>query len=291
MSATTFGHKGVEAVQNKDYAAAIPLLDKALDSSTSPAWLLARAQAHQQLKNYNEALHDAELAYHSAAERGSGNSRKQMIEAQYRRSVLYQKLGRFADADCCAKWSMLLAEGRPAREDDGVEKKVDDNGNYTVSYEDGIADNKGQPGLSTDGSNMDKISGLMGGGPGGSAKTGFESEWKRAYAWRSQVLGFLKNLPEDHPGRKINVTKIPVKPQKKVEKKPEPAPATANNSGNAKPAEAKAPAPGSVPDEQLKLRVDFYQSNQNVTVTLFVKDAKKEDLAVKFSKNQVSSCV
>lgn len=288
MSATTFGHKGVEAVQNKDYEAAVQWLDKALDSSNSPAWLLARAQAHQQLKNYEAALHDAELAYHSAAERGSGNSRKQMIDAQYRRSVLYQKLGRFADADCCAKWSMLLAEGRPAREDDGIEKKVDEKGNYTVSYEDGISDNKGQPGLSNDGSKMDTISGLMGGGSGGTAKTGFENEWKRAYAWRSQVLGFLKNLPEDHPGRKINVTKIPVKPQKKVEKKPEPVPASARDFVDALPAEAKAPAPGSVPDEQLKLRVDFYQSNQSVTVTLFVKDVKKEDLTVKFSKNQVS---
>ena len=284
MSATTFGHKGVEAVQKKDYAAAVPLLDKALDSSNSPVWLLARAQAHQQLKNYEQALHDAELAYHVAAERGSGNSRKQMIEAQYRRSVLYHKLARYADADCCAKWSMLLAEGRPAREDDGVEKKVDEKGNYNVSYEDGIADNKGQPGQSG-GSKMDTLSGIMGGGPGATTKTGFEDDWKRAYAWRSQVLGIMKNLPEDHPGRKVSVTKIPVKPQAKVAKKPEPAPQPA------KPVEAPAPAPGSISDEQLKSRIDFYQSGQTVNVSLFIKDCKKEDLAVKFSANQVSlSC-
>jgi len=280
MSATTFGHKGVEAVQKKDYAAAVPLLDKALDSSNSPVWLLARAQAHQQLKNYEQALHDAELAYHVAAERGSGNSRKQMIEAQYRRSVLYHKLARYADADCCAKWSMLLAEGRPAREDDGVEKKVDEKGNYNVSYEDGIADNKGQPGKSG-GSKMDTLSGLMGGGSEATTKTGFEDDWKRAYAWRSQVLGIMKNLPEDHPGRKVSVTKIPAKPQAKVAKKPEPAPQPA------KPVEAPAPAPGSVSDEQLKSRIDFYQSGQTVNVSLFIKDCKKEDLAVKFSANQV----
>lgn len=285
MSATTFGHKGVEAVQKKDYEAAVPLLDKALESSSSPVWLLARAQAHQQLKNYDAALHDAELAYHVAAERGSGNSRKQMIEAQYRRSVIYHKLGRYADADCCAKWSMLLAEGRPAREDDGVEKKVDKDGNYTVTFEEGVADRQGQP----DQSSPSNILGMMGGSTSATAKTGFEADWKRAYAWRSQVLSILKTVPEDHAGRKINVTKIPSKPQKKAEKKvePEPEPEVVS-SDEEEPAETQGPTPGSVPDEQLKLRVDFYQTNQNVTVSLFVKDAKKEDLRVDFSKNQAS---
>jgi suppressor of G2 allele of SKP1 len=287
MSATTFGHQGVEAVQNKDYAAAVPLLDKALASSSSPIWLLARAQAQQQLKNYDAALHDAELAYHVAAERGSGNSRKQMIEAQYRRSVLYFKLGRYADADCCAKWSTLLAEGRPAREDDGVEKNVDENGNYIVTYEDGVADHAGQPGQAGKGA---QLAGLMGvPDAGGTPKTGFETEWKRAYAWRSQVLGALKRLPENDAGRKIKVTKVPPKPQPKVEKKPEPKLEPTGASDDTKPAKPPAPAPGSVSDEQMKLRVDFYQTSQNVTVSLFVKDAKKEDLGVKFSKNQVSS--
>ncbi|KAK4233641.1 SGS domain-containing protein [Achaetomium macrosporum] len=288
MSATTFGHRGVEAVQNKDWEAAIPLLDKALESSNAPSWLLARAQAHQQLKNYDAALRDAELAYHAAAERGSGNSRKQMIEAQYRRSVVYHKLERYADADCCAKWSMLLAEGRPVGEDDGVQKKVDENGNYIVTYEDGVADHKGQPGQPAQGtSNSNRVLGLMNSQSAGTAKTGFESDWKRAYTWRSQVLGRLKSLPEDHPGWKINVTKVPPKPQAKPQKTPDPEPESASDGEEEKPAKPVGPAPGSVPDEQLKLRADFYQSNQNVSVSLFVKDVKKEDLSVKFFKNKV----
>lgn len=292
MSGTTFGHKGVEAVQNRDYAAAIPLLDKALESSDSPVWLLARSQAHKQLKNYDAALHDAELAYHVAAERGSGNSRKQMIEAQYRRSVIYHNLRRYADADCCARWSMLLAEGRPAREADGVEKNVDGEGNYNVTYEDAVGDTKGQPGQGSD-DKMGMLSGIMGGSSSSTtAKTGFEADWKRAYVWRSQVLGVLKAVPEDHPGRKISVTKIPPKPQKNVEKKKEPEPKPAPSAtDNKQPTETPGPAPGSVPDEQLKLRVDFYQNNQNVTISLFVKDAKKEDLQVKFSKDKVGPTI
>ncbi|KAK3996627.1 protein SGT1 A [Cladorrhinum sp. PSN332] len=279
MSATTQGQLGLEAVKAGRWEAAIPLLDKALESSNSPAWLLARSQAHQQLKNYDDALHDAELAYHSAAERSSGTSRKQMLDAQHRRSVILFRLHRYADADCCAKWAMLLAEGRPARENDGVEKQVDANGNYTVTYEDALEDKAGQPDFNP------SMPTEIRGAPSG-ARTGFESEWARAYAWRSQVLQRMKTLPENDPGRKVTVTKIPIKPQpRKAAPKEEPV-QIIEEAVVEKPKSA-APAPGSVPDDQLKLRTDFYQTSQNVTVTLFVKDASKENIQVQFSKNHV----
>ncbi|KAK4122124.1 SGS-domain-containing protein [Parathielavia appendiculata] len=295
MSATTLGHNGVEAVKRKEYGEAIQFLDKALESSESPVWLLARSEAHQNLKNFEAALRDAELAYNVAAQRGSGNSRKQMIEAQYRRSVQYHRLGRYADADCCAKWSMSLAEGRPAREDDGVEKKVDENGNYTVTYEDGVADNKGQPG-----ENVDKSAGIEQRLTQASVKTGFEDDWRRAYIWRSQVLGMMKNLPEDHPGRKVSVTKVPPKPQKDAEKatpkvaeesrtslaKPT-EPQTGMDAETAAQAEIPRPDPVSGFDTQLQLRTAFYQSNQTVTLTLFSKGIKREALDVKMSKNKI----
>ncbi|KAK0666401.1 SGS domain-containing protein [Cercophora samala] len=282
MSATSFAYRGLEAIEKKDYATAVPLLDKALEDSNSPLWLLARSQANLQLKNYDDALRDAELAYHIAAERGSGNSRKQMIDAQYRRAVIYHRLKQYADSDCCAKWSMLLAEGRPAREDDGVEKKVDADGNYTITYEDAVADNANQPDYSMKDSFRDPSAPKK-------AKTGFESQWTRAYTWRTQVLGTLKRLPENDPGRKVHVVKIPPKPElkKKTEKKPEPEVVEVDSEDEKPVAKPSEPAPGSVPDEKLKLRVDFYQTAQNVTVTLFVKGTKKEELNVKFTKNQV----
>ncbi|KAK0720128.1 SGS domain-containing protein [Lasiosphaeris hirsuta] len=283
MSSTTFGHKGLAAVQNKDWAGAILSLDKALESSNSPAWLLARAHAHSQLKNYDAALHDAELAYHVAAERGSGNSRKLMIDAQYRRATIYFKLGRYADSDCCAKWSMLLAEGRPAREADGVEKNIDEAGRYTITYTDGIADKSGQPGQDSKATLA-----TMGATP----KTGFESEWNRGYAWRSQALGALKGLAPDHPGWKVNVTKVPSKPQNKA-KKAEPVEVDSDeedikaaSASSQKIAKKSGPASGSVPDEKMKLRVDFYQTPTTVTVSLFVKDVKKDTLQVDFTGAQ-----
>jgi suppressor of G2 allele of SKP1 len=300
MAATTLGHKGLSAVQRKEYSDAVRFLDQALESSESPAWLLARAEAHQHLKNFDAALRDAELAFHVAAQRGSGNSRKQMIEAQYRRSVQYFRLGRYADADCCAKWSMSLAEGRPAREDDGIEKNVDANGNYTVTYEDGVADHKGQPGQADKSADMAQRLNQA------TAKTGFEDDWRRAYAWRSQVLGMMKNLPADHPGRKVSVTKVPPRPQKNAAKAapkaspesdansakqtvPESQPGLANTTEQQ--AELPRPAPVSGFDSQLQLRTAYYQNNQTVTLTLFSKGIKKENLDVKMSKNQVSSAL
>lgn len=279
MSATTLAQKGIDALAKGDYATAITNLDKALESSNSPAWLLARSKAHLKAKNLDAALHDAELAYHVAAERGSGTSRSHMIQAQYRRAVIYYQLGRFADSDCCAKWSTLLAEGRPAREDDGVDKKVDSDGNYTVTYEEYLADNDNQPKPKTSDGN-----------PLASAEKGpYATDWNMAFSWRSQALGRLRNLPKDHAGWKVNVTKIPPKPQPKKAKSPEPADSTSEDEvQEQQPPQKEAPAPGSVPDEKMKLRVDFYQNNQAVTVSLFVKDVKKDDLKVQFGKQQVS---
>lgn len=278
MSATTLAQRGIDALAKGDYATAITNLDSALESSNSPVWLLARSKAHLKAKNLEAALHDAELAYHVAAERGSGTSRSHMIQAQYRRAVIYYQLGRFADSDCCAKWSMLLAEGRPAREDDGVNKKVDSDGNYTVTYEEYLADKDNQPKPKTSDGNA----------LAAAEKGPYSTDWNMAFSWRSQALGRLRNLPKDHAGWKVNATKIPPKPEPKKAESSEPADSMSEDEvPDQSPPKKEAPAPGSVPDEKMKLRVDFYQNNQTVTVSLFVKDVKKEDLNVQFGKRQI----
>jgi suppressor of G2 allele of SKP1 len=283
MSAITLAQQGIEALDNRDYAGALALLDKAINQGTnSPAWLLARAQAHYQLKDYEATLSDTALAYHSAFERANGDTRRHLITAQYRRSTAYFQLGRYADSDCCAKWSMLLAEGRPVSENDGVEKKVDEAGRYTVTYEEGLADKENQPNYG--------LGGQAGQSPAGLGETGFKREWARAYTWRSQVLARLQALPIDDPGRFVNVTKIPPKPDtKKPEKKAEKKIERAPQASPGRPVEKPPVAPGSVSDEKLKLRSDFYQSNQDVTVSIFSKNIKKEDLVVEFGENHVGS--
>ncbi|KAF3347002.1 hypothetical protein VdG2_04744 [Verticillium dahliae VDG2] len=129
---TTAGQAGVALVEAKDYAAALPKLNTALAGSSSPAWLLARSKCHIAQASYELALRDAEAAYLSAASRGS---RPLMIDAQYRRAVALFRLGRLADADACALWSMKLAEGISMRdaanlvladEDDTEKESVND---------------------------------------------------------------------------------------------------------------------------------------------------------------------
>lgn len=266
----TWGHEGLAAVSNRDWERGVELLTKALSDTKSPSWLLARSQALCQLKRYDEALLDAEQAYHVAASRGSGKSRSEMIDAQYRRAVALHRLGRYADSDCCAKWSMLLAEGRPASENDGTENQVDADGNYTFDHKEEMG--RKFPGRGEDRQTMD-LKAL-------SSKGGYEREWNRAYTWRSQTLGMLGTLPADHPGRKIGVTKVPPKP-----KKEDPAPPVA---AKAEPAPKPTVAPGSVPDEKMKTRIDFYQTDKTVTITLFLKEVKKEDINVQFFKDHVS---
>lgn len=282
MSAITLAQQGIEALDKRDYEGALALLDKAINQGTnSPAWLLARAQAHYQLKHYEATLSDAALAYHSAYERANGDTRRHLIAAQYRRSTAYFQLGRYADADCCAKWSMLLAEGRPVSENDGVEKKVDEAGRYTVTYEEVLADKENQPNYG--------IGGAAGQPAAGVGETGFKREWARAYTWRSQVVARLQALPNDDPGRFVNVAKMPPKPDAKKAEKAEKKVERAPPASTAQPAEKPPVARGSVPDEKLKLRSDFYQSNQDVTVSIFAKNIKKEDLVVEFGENHVGS--
>lgn len=282
------GQKGIEALKARDYGLARFHLDRALESSQSPTWLLARSQANQQLQRYPEALRDAELAYHTAAERGSGNSRKQMIDAQYRRAVVLLKTGRYADADCCAKWSQLLCEGRPAREDDGVERQVDEEGYYTVTLDQAKADTAGQP-----------RPGNPGDGPFAQAmstSTVATQDWNRAYVWRCQALGKMETLPRDDPGRKVGVTKLPQRPISD-QKKPENSKKSAGAAAQAPAVSAEKerdeappkpmPEPGSVPDDKLKARADFYQTNQTVTISFFAKGVDKEALKPTFHDKYV----
>lgn len=283
------GQKGIEAVKARNYAEALVHLNRALESSQSPTWLLARSQANQQLQKYPEALRDAELAYHTAAERGSGNSRKQMIDAQYRRAVVLLKMGRYADADCCAKWSQLLCEGRPAGEDDGVERQVDEEGRYTVTLEQVKADTAGQPKQQNPGDGP--LAGAMSAGTA-------SQDWNRAYVWRCQAVGKMETLPPDDPGRKVSVTKLPKRPTLEPKKSDNankstggaaqaPVTLAEKERAEAPPPPKPMPEPGSVPDEKLKARADFYQTNTTVTVSFFVKGVDKEALKPTFHHDYV----
>lgn len=270
MSHITLAQNGLDAAAAKQWDVAFTKLSKALESSTNPTWLLARSKALINLSRYEEALADAELAWHTAYER---NKRDLITEANYRRAVAHFRLGQFANADCCCIYSMRLVKGFPAVEkEDPAAQWTNEKGQWTATLED--AKNEAQ----TDEINSQENSPLSAGGETPKANPGAKM-WRMASTLRMQILWGLQKLAEDDPARKITITAKPPKnalakaPEVKEEKKPE-APAAA--------------LPKPVIPEGTPLRLQEFQSNTSMNVSIFSKGVNKEALKADFQSRSVT---
>ena len=272
MSAEKFRSAGFKAIEQRNWTEAIDNLSKAIDQSKSPAWLLGRSQAFMETGQFDKAIADAEYAYCTAVERGNDKSRKQMIEAQYRRSVCYFRKKEYANADICAVWSQRLAKGVAVRESKNVQQEgVNNKGYYFATVEQALAE-EGEKKDSEGNDQMAKLSALMGGTS--SEKTPYANDWNKAQIWRSQVLRFLEPLPEDDPARKITIELTPKKPSK-LGTEIEPAKNDVVKSDAAKATTTRTPTP--TPDYST-FRTQFYQSDNAITVSVFMKFPSKEDM-------------
>lgn len=274
MSAETFRAAGFKAIEERKWNEAIESLSKAIAQSKSPAWLLARSQAYMETGKLDEAIADADYAYCTAAERGNDKSRKQMIEAQYRRSVCFFRKKDYANADKCAVWSQRLAKGVAVREGKAVAQEgVNDKGYYFATAAEAMAEAEKKMGQGTDQSS--KLSAILGGGS--TDKTPYEKDWNKAQIWRTQVLRFLEALPEDDPARKITIELTPKKPDLGTDIQPPKIDKgkAVMTSASARPAPAPVPAPA--PD-YTTFRTQFYQSDTSITVSFFMKFPTKEDI-------------
>lgn len=281
MSATKFAEAGMAAIAAQDWDVAIDNLSKAIDQSKSPAWLLARSQAYMEKKDNARALHDAEYAFCSASERGNDKSRKQMIDAQYRRSVIYFRTKRYADADVCAVWSQQLAKGVPLRSADNTVGKIDANGLYHATDADVKSDGgegKGKQDAENNSAensddNMSRVISLI--SSGDKPMFPYHKEWEKAQVWRSTIIAFLERLPADDPARKVSVKFVPTKPsiEEKVEEKD-----LDIEDADVEPAQAaKTQATNPQPASNGPFRSQTYQSDSSITVSLFMKFPSKED--------------
>lgn len=273
MSADKFREAGFKAIEQRKWPEAIDNLTKAIDQSKSPAWLLGRSQAFMETGQLEKAIADAEYAYCTAAERGNDKSRKQMIEAQYRRSVCFYRKKEYANADICAVWSQRLAKGVAVREAKSVQQEgVNDKGYYFATVAQAAAE-EGDQKSSEGGDQMARLSALMGGGA--PDKTPYAKDWNKAQIWRTQVLRFLEALPEDDPARKITIQLTPTKPSK-LGTEIQPA---QNSVAKAKAPATSTPAPTTAPaPDYSTFRTQFYQSDTTMTVSVFMKFASKEDM-------------
>ncbi|KAH7191991.1 SGS domain-containing protein [Fusarium flagelliforme] len=267
MSYTTLAQQGLAAAEARNWDEAIDKLTTALETSKNPLWLIARSKALINRKKFQEALDDANFAWHSAYER---NKRPLLIEAHYRRAVAYFRLGQYANADACCIYAMRLVKGFPAVEkQDPARAKCDENGFYKVALSDAQEESK------TDVvNNPGNKSALDQKDPPG------HKEWRIASTLRMQILYAMEKLPEDDPARKLTTT---IKPEVKelaglsdlgIKKSGEDVPAAAAT----KPAVVDNSPP----------RIQEFQNNDTMSVSIFSKKVNKEKLQVKFGSDSVS---
>jgi suppressor of G2 allele of SKP1 len=107
--------------------------------------------------------------------------------------------------------------------------------------------------------------------------------------WTMKVAAKLKGLPEDDAKRKITVKKVP-----DVEVPSAPAVTTTSKPAKSSEGEAsnKTEAPAApkpvVPTPANKIKHDWYQSNDSVTVNILAKGAPKDATVVEFEKDTLT---
>ncbi|ERS95187.1 hypothetical protein HMPREF1624_08398 [Sporothrix schenckii ATCC 58251] len=303
MSATTLYDQGLKAAERKDFAAAVPLLTRAIEASgathPNPAWLLTRARAEMGIQAYQDALEDADRAYQSALTRQSAQSARWLVQAQYRRAVALAALKRYADADACCVWSQQLAEGKKFRstgggndndgqdDPDDVRRNVDSEGRYQATPADLPKTLAHNPGHSAGSATATAATAATAGGGNtlagvlgqANSNDSTKADWTQAYMWRGVVLRELQKLPLEDPGRKITVSRVPALPKKRAASAPakaaplSPAAAATATASSASTAPTPTPSPP-------KLRVDMYQTPSTVNLTLYAKGVDAAALQV-----------
>jgi len=104
--ATEAAH-GKTALEASNYPLAIEHLTRALTTSQSPVWLTQRSLAYHRLQKYELALADAEKAVIIATQRAR---RELKASAQMRRALALYGLKRYGDARVCLTWVRKLNE-------------------------------------------------------------------------------------------------------------------------------------------------------------------------------------
>ncbi|KAL7945285.1 SGS domain-containing protein [Trichoderma barbatum] len=270
MSYVTLAKQGLDAAEARNWDEAVGKLSTALQSSLNPLWLVTRSKALIGLGRHQESLDDADLAWHTASQR---NKRELMATAQYRRGVAFFHLKQYANADYCYMHCMRLIKGGAAvpKEDPGLEN-VDKDGYWKVSVADvtDIARNDSiikkedamKQAMQQDGDNSQL------------------REWRMASTMRIQTLAAMEKLPSDDPSRLLTTRLVPEEKGLAVHKSAKAEEKTA--AAQAEPAAAKPAVPNDAP-----LRLQDFQTNTIMTVSIFSKGVNKEKLQVQFTESSV----
>lgn len=274
MSHITLANRGLAAVNAKSWDEAVTTLSKALQTSTNPAWLIARSKALVGLGRFAEALDDANLAWHTAYER---NRRPLMVEAHYRRAVALLRMGRLADADCCCLYAMRLIKGFPAKEkEDPTKACVDATGRWTATLQDAMDEARQDDFNQGNGATgMNLVTEVQ-------SRPGQVAEWRLASTLRMQILRALEALATDDPARKPTVSMVPEKKELAAMEL-----AAAEETGAGKPAADDHAPPRPAVSSDAAPRTQYFQSKTAMSVSVFSKGTSKERLKVEFLPSAV----
>ncbi|PTB69348.1 SGS-domain-containing protein [Trichoderma citrinoviride] len=286
MSYAAVAQQGLKAVEESDWNTAVEKLSEALRSSQNPAWLIARSKALAGLGRPEASLEDADLAWHMAVKR---SRRELMASAQYRRGVAYFQLKQYANADYCLLHCMRLTKGGLAvPKEDPCLQYVDGNGFWTRSADDALrAAQQEEAGKKK----LNDLGALSGSDDKDPLRAQMR-EWRMASTIAIQALKAMEKLPADDPARKLTTTLIPE--QKDLVNHASGKASTGESaSTNAAPAKvaAAAAAPPAVPKaadpNEPPFRMQDFQSDRNISVSIFSKGVDKEKLRVQFSETSV----
>lgn len=101
--------------------------------------------------------------------------------------------------------------------------------------------------------------------------------------WNMKIAGKMKDIPEGDEKRKVTVKKIPEVEVPSASDPAKPVPKTEDKKADAS---AQAPKP-IVPTPADKVKHDWYQSNDSVTINILAKGAPKDNTTVDFEADAV----
>lgn len=286
MSHLTLAQQGIEAADKRDWDTAIPKLTAALQVSQNPVWLIQRSKALNGKGRAAESLADADLAWHAGLSR---NKRELVAEANYRRAVAYNRLGQYANAACCCTYAMRIFKGATPLlpKEDPKEALVDAEGLCTLR----VAEVKTQ--TAGDEFNTTKKDDA----PQLQPDSEKVKMWRIASVLQIQALHAMEKLAADDAARKVTITQKPDKaPLLDLSSAAESKDSSASTPFTSKPAASQptastpaAPQPAAPqPAADTPLRLGDYQSDSQITVSIFSKGVDKSRLAVDFSPFSVS---
>ncbi|KAL4894612.1 hypothetical protein BDV59DRAFT_175796 [Aspergillus ambiguus] len=273
MNSASLGDK---ALSGSDYPGAIKYFTQALvELPRAPSYYVKRSTAYSRLKpadggpNSTAALHDAEIALTLARERGK---RELILSAQLRRGVALYQLQQYGDS--------AFVFGT-------IEDKIGKDKDTGAGSED----------------KSEKVKDAM--AASRTSKNGFQQELP---IWSLKVKSMLKKLPEGDEKAAVTVSEYPsgvrVPTEADIKKQLEELksgkteelsgaagkkPAVASEDQRAKPDAAVTSTPTAPPAPVVvKVRHEWYQSNDSVVVTLYVKGVAKDKVDMDLKSDSVS---